>query len=99
SRSFAQLDYLFNDYVTFVGGYMLLPLGTYTERTAGWLNKIPDDPLPRGVLPDAGAGAQLRGGVPVGGSGDTLAYSAFGVNGPSSVDGSGNATTVDANGN
>ena len=48
SLSFAQLDYLFNDYVTFVGGDMLLPLGTYTERSAGWLNKIPDDPLPRG---------------------------------------------------
>src|ERR1039458_8005193 len=46
--SFAQLDYLFNDYITFVAGDMLLPLGTYTERGAGWLNKIPDDPLPRG---------------------------------------------------
>ena len=49
--SFATLDYLLNDYVTFVAGDMLLPLGTYSERTAGWLNKIPDDPLPRGVLP------------------------------------------------
>src|ERR1039458_7173868 len=42
--SFAQLDYLFNDYMTFVAGDMLLPLGTYTERSAGWLNKLPDDP-------------------------------------------------------
>ena len=57
--SFAQLDYLINVYVTLVGGYMLLPLGTYTERGAGWINKIPDEPLPRGVLPANGAGVQL----------------------------------------
>ena len=97
--SFAQMDILLNNYVTFVGGDMLLPLGTYTERGAGWLNKIPDDPLPRGVLPSSGVGAQLRGAVPVGESGQTLTYSAFGANGPSSVDGSGNATTLDVNGN
>jgi hypothetical protein len=97
--SFAQLDYLLNNYVTFVGGDMLLPLGTYTERSAGWLNKIPDDPLPRGVLPSSGVGAQLRGAVPVGESGQTLTYSVFGVNGPSSVDGSGNAFTADGSPN
>jgi len=97
--SFAQLDYLWNDYVTVVGGYMLLPLGTYTERGAGWLNKIPDDPMPRGVLSDAGAGMQLRGAVPLGHSGSQLTYSVFGVNGPNSVDGTGHATTLDADGN
>ena len=35
SLSFAQLDYLLNDYVTVVAGYMLLPLGTYHERGGG----------------------------------------------------------------
>jgi len=34
SLSFAQLDYLWNDYVTVVAGDMLLPLGTYSERSA-----------------------------------------------------------------
>ena len=34
-----------NDYMTFAGGELILPLGTYTERGAGWLNKIPDNPL------------------------------------------------------
>lgn len=97
--SFAQLDYLYNDYVTFVGGYMLLPLGTYTERSAGWLNKIPDDPLPRAFLPENGVGAQLRGAIPVGESGQYVSYSGFAVNGPSSVDGTGRAFTVDADGN
>src|SRR5205085_10842746 len=90
--SFAQLDYVMNDYVTLVAGDMVLPLGTYEERTAGWLNKIPDDPLPRDLLPGAGVGAQLRGAVPVGETGNSVTYSVWGVNGPSSIDGSGNAT-------
>ena len=97
--SFAQLDYLMNDYVTLVGGYMLLPLGTYTERGAGWLNKIPDDPLPRGVLPSAGAGAQLRGAVPLGQSGQMLTYSIYGANGPGSADGTDSAHSLDLDGN
>jgi hypothetical protein len=97
--SFAQLDYMVNKYVTFVGGDMLLPLGTYTERTAGWLNKLPDDPLSRGVLPSSGIGVQLRGSVPVGNAGQSISYAAYGVNGPYSVDGTGNATTLDPNNN
>jgi hypothetical protein len=97
--SFAQLDYLWNDYVTLVGGYMLLPLGTYTERSAGWLNKIPDDPLPRGVLPSNGAGVQLRGAIPVGQSGQMVTYAVYGANGPGSVDGTGNSSQLDLDGN
>jgi hypothetical protein len=97
--SFATLDYLVNDYVTFVGGYMLLPLGTYSERSAGWLNKIPDDPLARDFLPGAGVGAQLRGGVPLGRSGMSLSYSLFGANGPGSADGSGRHDQIDFDGN
>jgi hypothetical protein len=99
SMSFAQLDYLINDYVTFVGGYMLLPLGTYTERGAGWINKIPDQPLPRGVLPGSGVGIQLRGGIPLGESGNSLSYAVYGANGPGSVDGTGTSTNLDLGGN
>jgi len=97
--SFAQLDYILNDYVTVVAGDMLLPLGTYQERGAGWLNKIPDDPLPRSILPSSGVGVLLRGAFPVGKAGDSLTYSIYGVNGPSSVDGTGNSTYTDNNGN
>ena len=97
--SFAQLDYLYNDYVTLVAGDMVLPLGTYSERAAGWLNKIPDDPLPVDFLPGASAGVQLRGAVPVGQAGQMLTYSVYGVNGPSSVDGSANSFTLDNGGN
>lgn len=97
--SFAQLDYLYNDYVTVVAGLMVLPLGTYSERAAGWLNKIPTDPLARDFLPGAGVGVQLRGAIPVGQSGAHFTYSAYGVNGPSSVDGTGNADQLDLGGN
>jgi len=97
--SFATLDYLINDYITFVGGNMLLPLGTYSERSAGWLNKFPDAPLPRAVLPGNGVGVQLRGAIPLGDRGPSLTYSAFVVNGPSSVDGSGRADQLDLGGN
>lgn len=97
--SFATLDYLLNDYVTIVAGDMLLPLGTYSERSAGWLNKIPDDPLPRSVLPGTGIGVQLRGAVPIGQSGQQITYSFYVANGPGSVDGTGNSTFTDSSGN
>ncbi len=96
--SFAQLDYLLNDYVTVVAGDMLLPLGTYSERAAGWLNKIPDDPLVRDYLPGSGVGAQLRGALPVGEAGQMLTYSVYGVNGPSSTNDA-HAGRLDLNGN
>ena len=97
--TFAQLDYLWNDYVTFVGGDMLLPLGTYSERSAGWLNKIPDDPFPRNLLPGSGIGVQLRGAVPVGSGGQSLTYSVYAANGPGSSDGSANHEQIDFDGN
>ena len=82
--SFAQVDYVLNQYATLISGYMLLPLGTYSERNAGWLNKFPDNPFVRDfILPGAGAGAQVRGVVPLNAPGETLAYSAYVVNGPS----------------
>ncbi len=97
--SFAQLDYVMNDYVTLEAGNLLLPLGTYSERTAGWLNKIPDDPLARDLLPGSGVGAGLRGAVPLGTEGLQVNYTIFGVNGPSSADGTGNAGSLDLGGN
>jgi hypothetical protein len=97
--SFAQLDYLMNNYLTIVAGDMLLPLGTYSERAAGFLNKIPDDPLARDLLPGSGVGLQLRGAVPIGQYADSLTYAAYVVNGPSSTDGTGNSGSLDLGGN
>jgi hypothetical protein len=97
--SFAQLDYLLNDYVTLAAGDLLLPLGTYSQRSAGWLNMIPDDPLPRDLLPGSGVGAQLLGAIPLGHEGKLLNYALYGVNGPGSADGTGNASALDLGGN
>lgn len=97
--SFAQLDYVMNDYMTLCAGDLLLPLGTYSERSAGWLNKFPDDPLAVDLIPGSGVGAELRGAMPLGDAGKLLNYSVYGVNGPSSTDGTGNAGSLDLGGN
>jgi hypothetical protein len=97
--SFAQLDYILNDYITFAAGNLLLPLGTYSERSAGWLNKFPDNPLARNLVPGNGVGAQLLGAVPIGNAGKLFNYAVYGVNGPSSADGTGNAGALDLGGN
>ena len=97
--SFAQLDYIMNDYVTLAVGNLVLPLGTYELRTAGWLNKFPDDPLAVDLVPGTGIGGELMGGVPLGSEGKILNYAVWGVNGPSSSDGTGNADQLDLGGN
>jgi hypothetical protein len=98
--SFAQLNYVLNDYVTVAAGDMLLPLGTYAQRSAGgWVNKLPDDPLPRDLLPGTGIGVQLLGAIPLGQSGQILNYSIYGVNGPSSNDGTAAPDQLDLGGN
>jgi hypothetical protein len=77
----------------------VLPLGTYTERGAGWLNKFPDDPLAIDLIPGSGVGVQLRGAIPLGDSGKLLNYAVYGVNGPGSADGLANASSLDLGGN
>ena len=98
--SFAQLDYVMNDYLTLCAGDLLLPLGTYTERGAGWLNKLPDNPLAvDALIPGSGVGVELRGGVPLGDAGKLFNYAVYGVNGSGSADGTGNASALDLGGN
>jgi hypothetical protein len=97
--SFAQLDYLINDYATLAVGNLVLPLGTYVQRGAGWLNKIPDDPLPRDLLPGSGVGAEVLGAIPIGNQGKLINYAVYGANGPGSADGSGSAAALDLGGN
>lgn len=97
--SFAQLDYVVNDYATLAVGNLLLPLGTYSLRSAGWLNKIPDDPFPRDLLPGSGVGGEVLGAVPLGTEGKLINYAVWGVNGPSSSDGTGAPDQLDLGGN
>jgi hypothetical protein len=97
--SFAQLDYVMNSYMTFCAGDLLLPLGTYSVRSAGWLNKFPDDPLAVSLIPGSGVGAMLQGGIPIGDAGKLLNYQIYGVNGPSSSDGTSDPGSLDLGGN
>lgn len=98
--SFAQLDYVMNNYMTLAVGDLLLPLGTYSQRGAGWLNLIPDDPLAvDALIPGSGVGAELLGAIPIGTEGKYVNYAVYGVNGPSSADGTGNAGELDLGGN
>jgi hypothetical protein len=97
--SFAQLNYVLNDYATLAVGNLLIPLGTYSLRTAGWLNKFPDDPLAVDLVPGSGAGGEVLGAVPIGSEGKILNYSVWGVNGPSSSDGTGAPDQLDLGGN
>jgi hypothetical protein len=98
--SFAQLDYVMNDYLTLCAGDLLLPVGTYTERGAGWLNKLPDNPLAvDALIPGSGVGLQARGALPMGDAGKLFNYALYCVNGPGSADGTGNAGSLDLGGN
>jgi hypothetical protein len=63
------------------------------------LNKIPDDPLPRDLLPGVGLGPELLGAVPLGHDGAFINYAIYGVNGPSSIDSTGSAAALDLGGN
>jgi hypothetical protein len=98
--SFAQLDYVINDYVTLAAGELLVPLGTYTLRGAGWLNKIPDNPLAvDALIPGTEIGAELQGAIPVGNDGKFINYAVYGANGPSSTDNTADAGSLDLGGN
>ena len=44
--TYAQVDYFLNAHVTLVGGYFLIPFGTYNERpTPLWISNLQDAPL------------------------------------------------------
>jgi hypothetical protein len=87
---YAQIDYLFNDYVTFIAGRFTLPIGVVREKLdAMWINKLPIQPLPEAdttaIIPENDIGVQARGGLhicdPV-----VLTYAVYLVNGPGDDD-------------
>ena len=63
--SYAQADYFMNSHLTLVGGYFLIPFGTYNERlTPIWINNLQDAPLIYGlgnVGSGSGTGGEVRG--------------------------------------
>jgi len=90
---YAQIDYAFNDYLTFIGGKFLLPLGQFPEKLhPAWINKLPTMPIvytgvgnlmhDEGILPFSDIGVQARGAMHLGPSDAVLSYSTYLVNGP-----------------
>ena len=48
------------------GGYIVLPFGTYTKRlAAGWINKLPSDPIGTDMA-GSDFGVEVQGGFPLG---------------------------------
>jgi len=85
---YAQLDYLFNDYLTLIAGRFVLPLGVVREKhDAVWINKLPTMPLPESdataLIPENDTGVQARGAFHLS---DPLVmtYALYAGNGPGS---------------
>lgn len=87
---YAQIDYLVNDYLTLIAGRFVLPIGVVREKLdAGWINKLPIQPLPEAdataLIPENDIGVQARGALPLSGP-LRLTYAAYVVNGPGEDD-------------
>ena len=83
---YANLSYIANDYLTLKAGRFLTPFGTFADRLhPGWINKLPDAPLPfaeeGGIAPTSSLGFQASGGFPVGPT--KFNYAVYVENGPS----------------
>lgn len=69
---YGVLDYVVNDWLTVRAGKFSLPLGLVWEKmTTGWINKLPNLPLPynprgRALTPAADVGVDFRGAVEAG---------------------------------
>jgi hypothetical protein len=63
--SYAQADYFVNRHLTLVGGYFLIPFGSYNERLSPiWISNLQDAPLIFGlgnVGSGSGTGGEVRG--------------------------------------
>ena len=63
---YAQMDFIVNDWLTFVAGRYLTPIGFFNERLhPAWINKLPDFPLMmlQTTFADSSLnGIQIRGG-------------------------------------
>ncbi len=89
SLEFAQISYLFNDYLTLGVGKFLNPANYFVERLhPPWINKLPDQPLSvsaaNRIQPRTLVGAQARGALPLrflGLDGGRLGYAFYVANG------------------
>lgn len=81
---YTTIDFFLNDYLTFVGGKFLSPLGQFRQNLhPAWINKLPSAPPGfghGGAAPLAEVGFQLRGGAPLGTG--RVNYALYAGNGP-----------------
>ena len=81
---YLTVDLFLSDYVTFVGGKFLSPIGQFRQNLhPSWINKLPSAPPGfghDGAAPISELGMQLRGGFPFGGM--RTNYSIYIGNGP-----------------
>jgi hypothetical protein len=64
--NWADLSYYAAPGLIVRGGYIVLPFGTYTKRlAAGWINKLPSDPMGT-ELAGSDFGVEAEGGFPLG---------------------------------
>jgi hypothetical protein len=89
SATFAQADFLINDWLTIIAGKFVAPVGWFNERTNNpWINKLPGDAGNSGpllwaqVLPATSLlGLQARGAFYLGCSPIKMEYAAYISNG------------------
>ena len=103
TATFAQADFIVNDWLTVIAGKFVAPIGWYNERMNNpWINKLPADapaaaPLPwLQVLPPMSLlGVQARGAFYLGCSPLKLEYEAYVSNGLNVTPATPGAPTID----
>lgn len=88
---YAQIDYLWNDYVTVTAGKFLVPFGAFNRRLhPGWISKVPWKPLSNNQVVPTGwseSGVMFSGAVGFGENGGRVNYAAYLASGLEGDDG------------
>lgn len=81
SLAICDVNFTVNDYMVLRAGLMPTAFSRYKETLdAVWINKMPDQPLIVGLVPDTTVGVEARGALPVGPI--KLLYAAYCMNDP-----------------
>ena len=101
--SFAQADFIINDWLTIIGGRFVAPIGWFNERLNNpWVNKLPGDAPGSGPLlwqqvlpPMSLLGLQATGAFYLGNSPFKMEYAAYVSNGLNALPATPGAPTID----
>ena len=65
--NWADVSYFAAPNLIFRAGYLVLPFGTYSKRlAAGWIDKLPTDPMGIADMAPTDYGVEVEGGLPLG---------------------------------